>query len=74
MLRRRMPASTSPAPDRRPLVALASLCGALALACGWLAWRLAAAASGAVFYSEDALRDPDIRREIVRSLTFVPAG
>src|SRR5687767_15191100 len=35
----------------------------------WLLWQLARARAGAVFYGEEALRDPDVRREVVRKLT-----
>jgi len=59
-------------PDRlqRLTVAIASACLALVFTSSVLLWKLQEAGSGgAVFYGEDALRDPDVRAEVVRKLT-----
>jgi hypothetical protein len=61
-----------PNPSEARGTRLVLVLGSLALAglasSAFLAWRLAEARSGTVFFGEDALRDPDVRREVVRKL------
>lgn len=54
--------------DLRALVALASLCAGLLVACAWLGWKFASRGP-AVFYGEEMLRDPALRREVIRKLS-----
>ncbi len=54
--------------DPRLLLALVSLSLALLVACGFLAWRLWTRAP-ATFYGEEMLRDPEVRREVIRKLS-----
>lgn len=69
MLRGEMADRPASAPDRRLAVALGGLCCALLLACGILAWKLAQGSDGEVFFGEAALRDPEVRREVIRKLS-----
>ncbi len=50
--------------DARLLVALVTTCAALLVACAILALR--ERPSGTVFFADDALRDPEVRREVIR--------
>lgn len=59
---------TRPRSDRRLVVVLASTCAALLVISGLLAWRLARG-GGEVFFGEEALRDPEVRREVIRKLS-----
>jgi len=60
---------TSPRSAERRLVAvLGGLCLALLGATLFLSWLLARRAQGGVFYGEDALRDPEIQRQVVQRL------
>ncbi len=69
MLRREMPARPASAPDRRLAAVLAGLCCALLLVSALLGWKLAQGGRGEVFFGEEALRDPEVRREVIRKLS-----
>ncbi len=52
------------------MAALAGLCVALLATSTWLGWRLARGGGGGeVFFGEEALRDPEVRREVIRKLS-----
>lgn len=61
---------TAPA-DRRLVAVLSGLCLALLVSCGVLGWKLAhgGGGGGEVFFGEEALRDPEVRREVIRKLS-----
>ncbi|MSR62993.1 MAG: hypothetical protein EXS08_11165 [Planctomycetes bacterium] len=54
---------------RHAVVVLSTLCVGLALTCALLFRGLAQAKSGSVFFGEDALRDPEVQRQVIQKLT-----